>query len=43
MWVSPYTFACAIVGRKQELAEPDSVLSIRVPSGSEQFDGVDGQ
>jgi hypothetical protein len=43
MWVSPYTVACAIVGRKQEQLAPDLDLRIDVPSGSEQFDGVDVQ
>jgi hypothetical protein len=43
MSVSPYTFAHTIAGRKQELEAPYSGLRIRVPSGSEQFEGVDGQ
>ena len=43
MWVSPYVFAHAIVGRKQEPAASDSDMCIRIPSGSEQFDGVEGQ
>jgi len=40
MWAGPYTFACAIAGRKQEQPAPDSDLRIHVPSGSEQLSGV---